>query len=170
MDLLTKLAEALLTAIGGILGAWILARVRSGRLSQTFDQAKKVGEIVDSYSTTMERLSKIPEAQRSDAETLMLNSLKAVRDDLDAERIILADFEKKTAAVRDAFFLYLPSRKILLVPLIGFHTLVLFALYIIVHRIVHGGWQVFDLLAIGVALAIAALVRLSVGTISPSGR
>jgi hypothetical protein len=158
-ELWQKLAEALMTAVGGTLAAWFLARVQSGRLSRTFEHAKKVNEFVERFSTNFTAVAQLPEPARIEAEKLLLDNVNALRTDLAAEREILEQFQVRTATFRDALFLHLPSRPILILPFLLFHTMLLFVLYVVVYRLVYGGMRTEDGFAIGIAAFLALVIR-----------
>jgi hypothetical protein len=161
-EILISLATALATAVGGTLVAWLLSRVRSGRLARTLDQATKIIEFVERWSAAYDGLTKLSEANRNDAEKLMLDAMQAVREDLTAERAVLPEFGKTTSSVRSALLLYLPRRPIIWLPYFLFHTLLIFMLYIFVVRTVQGRWGMEDNVALLIAGVCAALVRLTV--------
>jgi hypothetical protein len=161
-ELLIPLASAFATAIGGTLVAWFLARVRSGRLTRTLDQATRLIEFIQRFSTGYDGLAKISEAMRSDAERLLLDTMRAVREDFAAERAVLPEFEKTSSSVRSALLLYVPHRTIIWLLYIPFYTLLLFMLYVCIVRAAQWEWGMGDTVALLIAGVFAALVRLAV--------
>jgi hypothetical protein len=161
-EILVSLAGALATAIGGTLVAWLLARVRAGRFGRTLDQANKLIDFVERLSTGYDGLAKIPEANRTAVERLLQDAMKAVQEDFSSDRAVLAEFGKNASSVRGALLLYLPSRTIIWLPFLLFHTLLLFMLYVFVVRALQGQWGMEDTLALLIAGLCAALVRFAV--------
>jgi hypothetical protein len=166
---LRVLAGALTTAIGITLIAWFFARVRSGRLGRTLDQATKVIGFVELCSAAYDALAKLDEAKRSEVEKLMLDTLQAVREDFAAERAMLPAFAKTASSFRRALFFYLPHRAINWLLLLLFHTLLVFMVYdvilIITSVLLSGGWPPdagVAAVALPVAIAFAVLVRFAV--------
>lgn len=163
-EIINPLLGALATAIGGTLVAWLLARVRPGRLGRTLDQANKLVDFVQRYCTAYDGLAKIGDAKRSDIESLLVEATEAVREDFAAERTVLPKFEKSTGTVRGALLLSLPDRTIGWPPFIIFYTMLLFMLYLVLIREVYGGWQLGDAVALFIAGAGAVLARLTAGS------
>jgi hypothetical protein len=153
-EIFIPLMGALATAIGGTFVAWLLARVESGRLARTIEQATRVIDLVERCSAAFDGLAKIDEAKRNEVEKLMLDAMRAVQEDFSTERSVLPEFEKTTSSVRSILMLYRPQG--------GVHSMILFMIYIIVFRLVEGRWMMQDTLALLIAGVIAALVRLAV--------
>jgi hypothetical protein len=168
-EILNPLLGALATAIGGTLVAWLLARVRSGRLARTLEQAQKLIDLVEKYCAAYDGLAKINDANRANVEGLLTNVMQAVHQDFEAERNLLPEFERSSSSVHRALLLNLPGRGIAWLPFILFHTLVLFILYVVLIRAIYGGWQPYDIVALLVAGTCAALARLAVALI-PAAR
>jgi hypothetical protein len=165
-EIIIALTGALSTAVGGVLAAWLLARVQSGRLTRTLDQATKVLEFVERYSAVYNGLEKISEGVRPEVEKLLHDTAQAIKEDYAAERASLPEFERSTSSVRAALLLYIPNRTATWVPFLLFHTMVLFMLYVCIVRLVQARWEILDTAVLIVAGIIAALARLAVSTIS----
>jgi hypothetical protein len=161
-EIFIPLMGALATAIGGTFVAWLLARVESGRLARTIEQATRVIDLVERCSAAFDGLAKIDEAKRNEVEKLMLDAMRAVQEDFSTERSVLPEFEKTTSSVRSILMLYRPQGGVAWLPYLLFHSMILFMLYIIVFRLVEGRWMMQDTLALLIAGVIAALVRLAV--------
>ena len=131
-------------------------------MARTLDQATRVVEFVDRYSATYDSLKKISGEKRNYAESLLLEAMQAVREDLAAERAMLPEFEKNISSVRSALLLYFPNRNITWIPYLLFYTMLIFIVYIIIVRLVKGGWTAEDMVAILIAGVCASLVRLVV--------
>ena len=161
-EILFSLASALATAVGATLVAWFLARVSSGRLGRTLDQATKIIDFVERYSAGYDHLAKVSEEKRADVEKLMLDAVQAVREDFAAERTLLPEFRKATFSFRNALMLYIPNRTIGWLPFLVFHTMLFFMLYVVLLRIFQGRWGIGDTVALLVAVVVAVLSRLVV--------
>jgi hypothetical protein len=161
-EILLSFAGALATAIGGMLIAWLFARVRSGRLARTLDQATKVIDFVERCSAAYEGLVKITEPTKGGVEKLLLDAVHAVQEDFAIERAIVPEFTKTTSSVRSAMLLYHPSRTVMWLPHLIFHTLLLFMLYVFAIRAAQGRWGIEDSVVLLVTGVCAALVRLIV--------
>jgi hypothetical protein len=162
---LVALAGALTTAIGTTLIAWLFARVRSGRLGRTLDQATRVIGFVELCSAAYDGLAKVDQAKRNEVEKLMLDAMQAVREDFAAERAMLPVFAETTSSFRKALLLYLPPRAINWLPFLLFHTLLLFILYDVVFIIITAlsrQWYPEAAVALPIAVACAVLVRFAV--------
>jgi hypothetical protein len=131
------------------------------------DQAAKVIEFVERWTTGYESLAKIPEEKRDGVEKLMLDTINAVRDDFSEDRQTLTQFEKNVSGFRKAALLYLPSGTIIWFPYFIFHTLQVFIVYLLVVRVVQAvrgeaGWGIDDTAVLLVAVLCAAVARLAV--------
>jgi hypothetical protein len=160
-EILIPLASALATAVGGILVAWLLARVRSGRLVRTLDQTTKIIDFIERWSARQEGLAKLSEANRNEVDKLMLHTMQAVREDFVAERAMPIEFGQSTSSIRSALLLHRPRRAIVWFPHLLFYTLLLFMIYVFVIIVVQGRWNTEDTVALLIAGVFAALLRLT---------
>jgi hypothetical protein len=161
-DIFIQLAGSLAAAVGAISAAWLLARVRAGRLARTLDQVTKIIEFVERWSAGYEALSKLSEAKRHEIELLMFDAIEAVRKDFAAEQLVLAEFSQTPSAVRRALLLHIPNRTVMWLPHILFYTLLLFMLYVLFVNALRKELGMDDIVALLIAAACAAFVRLVV--------
>lgn len=161
-DVLIPFAGALATAVGGVLVAWVLARVGSGRFARTLDQANKLIDFVERCCAAHDGLAKITGTNRNDVEKPILDAIQAVQQDFAAERAALPEFKHATSSARRAMLLYLPNGTYIWLPFLLFHTLLLFMLYVVVVRTLNREWTLIDVAVLLIAGLCAALARVAV--------
>jgi len=159
-NFLTPLFTALATAVASIIGAWLVARTRSGRLARTLDFSTRILNFVEQSSARYDGLTKVPEEKRTDLEKLISDSVKAVQEDLSVERSLLLEFQQTNHTIHSAFLFRIPTRRILYPLYLLFYTAILFMIYVPVIRYFNDKpWVTGDIVAILVSGVIALLIR-----------
>jgi hypothetical protein len=166
-EALTPLLSALVTAIAGVIGAWIFARVRSGRSARNLEQGTKILEFIERYCECSAGVEKLSEQAKIETDKLLIEVVKSISEDFTMERSLLPQFEEKSLALRRALLLYFPRRPILWVPHFVFYVLLLFVPFVVAVRVTKGSWDLDDILAILLACLFAGLVRLIVRLVAP---
>ncbi|MGO7044067.1 hypothetical protein ACCT07_33160 [Rhizobium johnstonii] len=159
-NFLTPLFTALATAVASIVGAWLLARTRSGRLARTLDFSTRILNFVEQSSARYDGLTKVPEEKRTDLEKLISESVKAVQEDFSVDRSLLIELQQTNHSIYNAFLLHIPKRALLYPLYLLFYTALLFMIYVPVIRYFNGQpWVIGDIVAILVSGVIALLIR-----------
>ncbi|MBY3117311.1 hypothetical protein [Rhizobium laguerreae] len=159
-NFLTPLFTALATAVASIMGAWLLARTRSGRLARTLDFSTRILNFIEQSSARYDGLTKVPEEKRTDLEKLISDSVKAVQEDFSIERSLLLEFQQTNHGIHNAFLFRTPKRTILYPLYLLFYTALLFMVYVPIIRYFNGQPLVTgDVVAVLVSGLIALLIR-----------
>ena len=95
----------------------------------TSQTASKICDLVEHYCKIHITLEKIAETHRTEAELLLFDAVRAVREDFATERLLLREFEKNYSFIRRVFLLHPPNRPILRIIYVFFYVLIIFALY-----------------------------------------
>ncbi len=158
--------SAFRTAVAGAIGAWVLARVRSGRPLRSLEQGTKLIEFIGCYCECYSNLDKLTETARTETEKLLLEVVRGIGKDFAAERVLLPHFEGNSSSLRRALLLYSPRRPIMWLPHVVFYALLLFVPYVVVIRAYQERWEWTDTIAALLSCLVAFLVRLAVWLIS----
>jgi hypothetical protein len=165
-EVFVPLLTAVVTAVAGTVGAWILARVRSGRSARSLEQGTKLIEFLGQYCECYSRLDKLSASARIETEQLLLEIVRGVREDFAAERALLPQFGQGSSSLRHALLLDCPRKPIMWLPRMVFYSLLLFVPYVVVIRATQGRWTWADTFAILLSCLLAASVRLIVRLVS----
>ena len=168
VEQVTPLALAVVTAIVGVISAWILARVRSGRLTRTVAQAGQAIEVVERCLSARDRLGNHSGPSKDELDELIALVARSIKEDYVSERELLPRFQTSTQSVRSALLLNFPNRAFLWFIYILFYTCLLFMAFVVIGRIAQNQFSAPDLVAIVTAGIAALMLRGLVGLLGKS--
>jgi Flp pilus assembly protein TadB len=157
-------SDQLLAGIGSIFAAvvaalvsWQSSRTRTGRLTRTMEQVRKISELTEKLIQLEERLAGRPSDDPS--KKLLTSCLQAVSDDFEHERKLLPQFQTSARSARLAMLLYKPKNKGILVLHIAFYLMLTLMLLICARSIYFVEWRWSDTVAIFVTLSFAITIH-----------